>query len=428
MAYDSTNGVATTVNWNVYLKNMWHRGRIMDMAARNQPFLAMVPKREDFFGEDQKVNVDYANPAGRSATFSKSQDNARSSQGVRFAVTRSSDYGTVYVNNELIEASSNDAGALIRSVDKELEGVMRQLSYSLGYNLFGNGGGARGQLNAAPTVPGGGADDYIVLKVTRDVRFHEKNLTLKCGTTDGTTATTFRSTPSTATVKRVDRQNGRLYFTAGTFTGTNWGQNDYLSVEGDIDGTTGLGRVIKGLQAWLPSTDPSSGESYFGVDRSVDRDRLAGLYYNGASQTIENAIEMAAAMLCEAGGMPDTCLVSPRTFAKLSISLGSRRMYGERAGVGDAANIGFKTLQIAADSGMIDVISDRNCPDSKAFLLTMNTWTFHSLLGAPRVLVTGDGLTRLRVSTADDTEIRAVYRGQLYTNAPGWNAHIALAG
>lgn len=427
MAYDSTNGVATTVNWNVYLKNMWHQGRINDMAMRSQPFFAMVPKSENFYGEDQKVNVDYGNPMGRSHTFTKSQDNARSSQGVRFSCTRRSDFGTVYINNELIEASENDAGALIRSVDKELSGIMRALSYNIGFSLYRKGGGTRGQCSAAPTVPGGGADDYIVLVTIRDVRFFEKNMTLKAGTTDGTTATTFRSTPSTATVKRVDRKNGKLYFAAGTFTGTNWTTNDYLSVDGDIDATTGLGKAIQGLEAWVPETDPSAGESFNGIDRSVDRDRLAGLTYDGSNSTIENAVEMAAALTCEAGGLPDVALMSPRTFAKLSISLGTRRQYGERAGFGSAANIGFKSIQVAADSGAIDCVSDRNCPDNVIWLLTLDTWDFKTLKAGPRVQVTGDGLTKLRVANADDTEIRALYRGNLLCNAPGWNCRVKVA-
>jgi hypothetical protein len=426
MAYDSTNGPATVINWNVYLKNMWHKGRINDMAARTQPFWAMVNKNTSFFGEDQKINVDYGNPMGASNTFTKAQDNARSSQGVRFNLTRKSDYGVVYINNELIEASSNDAGALMRAVDKEIAGNMRTLAYRLGFGLYRKGGGTRGQFGT-PVVPGGGADDYIPLTTVRDVRFYEKNMTLKAGTTDGTTATTFRSTPATAVVKRVDRKLGRLYFAASTFSGTNWVATDYLSIDGDINATTGLGTGLSGLESWIPETDPSAGESYKGVDRSVDRDRLAGLTYDGSSSTIENALEMAAALTCESGGMPDVAFMSPRTQAKLSISLGSRRIYGERTGSGDAANIGFKSIQVAADSGHIDCISDRNCPDNVIWLLTMDTWTFHSLYDAPRLQTTGDGLTKLRVSNADDTEIRAVYRGDLATTAPGWNCRIKVA-
>jgi hypothetical protein len=429
MAYSATDGAATIVNWNTYLKNMWHQGRINDMAARGQPFFAMVPKKEDFFGKWKDVVVDYGNPMGASHTFTKSQDNARTSQGVQFNVTRTSDFGTVYINNETIEASQNDAGALIKSVDKELSGIMRTLAYRLGHELYRKGGGTRAQFGT-PVVPGGGADDYLPLSTVRDVRFFEKNMTLKAGTTDGTTATTFRTTPATAVVKRVERSGstaGRLYFPAGTFTGTNWASGDYLSVDGDIDATTLLGKGAKGLEAWIPLTRPSAGESYFGVDRSVDSDRLAGLTYDGTGSTLENALEMAAALTCEAGGMPDVAFMSPRTFAKLSISLGSRRIYGERAGFGSAANIGFKSIQVAADSGAIDCISDRNCPDNVIWLLTLDSWCFHTLLQGPRVQVTGDGLTKLRVANADDTEIRAIWRGNLWTDAPGWNCRIAVA-
>lgn len=415
MAYEAN----TTSIFQPYLKNMWHKGRVVDMAARKMPFYGMLKKTTDFYGEDRKVTVKYVNPMGRSATFSNTQDNAKAGRAVRFSVTRKSNYGTCFLNSETIEASENNTGALFKALDEELEGVMQNLLQDLQIDLCSHGGGTRGQIDT-PVVPGGGAPDYIPLDVIRDVRNYEVNMVLKAGTTNGTTATTFRTTPSTATITKIDRSAGRLYFAAGTFTGTNWVADDYLSVQGDISATTLLGTKVKGLAAHIPYVAPSSGESFNGIDRTTDTDRLSGMRRDLSAYSLENGIVTLAADISEAGGDPDIALISPRQFANLEISLGSKVRYDKAQGTGDMAKYGWKSINIATDNGDVKVVADRGMPDSRLYVLTMDSWEFSTLGEAPKVIQL-DGNKITRVSNADDVEFRAVYRGDLLCNAPGHN-------
>lgn len=415
MAYEANS----TSIFAPYLKNMWHRGRVIDMAARKMPFYGMLRKSTDFFGEDRKVTVKYVNPMGRSATFSKTQDNAKAGRAVRFTVTRKSNYGTCFLNSETIEASQNNMGALYSALDEELEGVMQNLLQDLQIDLCRNGGGTRAQIDT-PVVPGGSDLDYIPLDTIRDVKNFEVNMVLKSGTTNGVSATTFRSTPSTATIVKIDRSAGRLYFAAGTFSGTNWAADDYLSVDGDIDATALTGKKIKGLSAWVPYTAPSPGESFNGIDRTTDTDRLAGLRRDLAAYSLENGIVTLAADISEAGGDPDLALISPRQFANLEISLGSKVRYDMAKGVGDMAKYGWKAITIATDNGDLKVVADRGMPDNRLYVLTMDSWEFSTLGEAPKVIQL-DGNKITRVSNADDVEFRAVYRGDLLCNAPGHN-------
>lgn len=415
MAYEAN----TTSIFQPYLKNMWHKGRVVDMAARKMPFYGMLKKTTDFYGDDRKVTVKYVNPMGRSATFSNTQDNAKAGRAVRFSVTRKSNYGTCFLNSETIEASENNTGALFKALDEELEGVMQNLLQDLQIDLCSHGGGTRGQIDT-PVVPGGGAPDYIPLDVIRDVRNYEVNMVLKAGTTNGTTATTFRTTPSTATITKIDRSAGRLYFAAGTFTGTNWVADDYLSVQGDISATTLLGTKVKGLAAHIPYVAPSSGESFNGIDRTTDTDRLSGMRRDLSAYSLENGIVTLAADISEAGGDPDIALISPRQFANLEISLGSKVRYDKAQGTGDMAKYGWKSINIATDNGDVKVVADRGMPDSRLYVLTMDSWEFSTLGEAPKVIQL-DGNKITRVSNADDVEFRAVYRGDLLCNAPGHN-------
>lgn len=422
MAYEATSNSI----FQPYLKNMWHRGRVIDMAARKMPFYGMLKRTTDFYGEDRKVTVKYVNPMGRSATFSSTQANAKSGQGVRFTITRKSNYGTCYLSSETIEASANNMGALYKALDDQLEGTMQNVLHDLQYDLGGNGGGTRGQLSGAPTVPGSSNPDYITLANPRDTRKFEKNMVLQCGTTDGSTATTFRSTPATATITKIDRAAGRLYFAASTFSGTNWANGDYLSVQGDIDATTLLGKKVKGLAAHIPYTAPVAGESFNGIDRSTDAERLAGHRRDLTGLSLENGIITLAADISESGGDPDVALVSPRQFANLEISLGSKVRYNKAQGTGDMARYGWNAISIACENGDLKVVSDRGIPDNRVYVLTMDSWEFATLNDAPKP-INIDGNKILRVSDADDVEFRCVYRGDLITNAPGHNGVGAIS-
>lgn len=421
MSYESTS----TGIFQPYLKNMWHKGRVIDMAARKMPFFGMLRKTEDFYGDDRKVTVKYVNPMGRSATFSNATGNAKSGRAVRFAVTRKSNYAACYLDSETIEASANNLGALYGALDDQLQGAMNNLLQDMQHNLGTHGGGTRAQLNGAPTVPGSSNPDYITLD-PRYVRHFEVGMVLKCGTTDGTTATTFRSTPSTATITAIDRSNNRLYFAAATFSGTNWADNDYLSVEGDIDATSLLGKKMNGLAAWIPYTAPSTSDSFLGVNRSTDAERLAGFRRDLTKYSIENGIITLAADISEAGGDPDIALLSPRQWANLEIGLGSKVRYDMVKGSGDMAKYGWRAIAIATENGDIKCVSDRGIPDNRAYVLTLDTWEL-ATLGSPAKAIQHDGNKILRTASADDVEFRAVTRGDLICNAPGHNGVGALS-
>ena len=60
MAYEATSVSIYTP----YLKRMWHKGRVQDMAARKMPFFGMLKKDESFKGEGRYVTVKYVNTFG----------------------------------------------------------------------------------------------------------------------------------------------------------------------------------------------------------------------------------------------------------------------------------------------------------------------------------------------------------------------------
>ena len=87
------------------LKQHYTNERIENMVYKDNPFLAMVSKYEQFGGENLKLPIKYGIPQGRSATFSDAQANKTNSQLKAFLLTRVADYSLASIANETIEAS-----------------------------------------------------------------------------------------------------------------------------------------------------------------------------------------------------------------------------------------------------------------------------------------------------------------------------------
>jgi len=109
-------------------------------------------------------------------------------------------------------------------------------------------------------------------------------------------------------------------------------------------------------------------------------------------------------------------------FSELEKALGAKVQYVDKH-VGP--EIGFRGIKIHGPRGPITVIPDQNCPQDRAFMLSMQYWKLYSLGKAPKIL-DSDGLKMLRESSADAVEVRVGFYAQLGCRAPGFNATITL--
>ncbi len=401
-----------------------------DLVYKKNPFLALVPKNEapgGFAGKYIPVPLIYGTPQGRSATFATAQSNQTAPQLVSFFVYRVSNYQLVTITNELLEATKDNAGAFIDEAKLNMDTGFRNISNDLALDLYSAANGIRGQI---ATISGSG---LIVLVDNNSVVNFEVGMSLVSFSASGTTYTQSTSA-AVGYVIAVDRTAGTVQLSAaqGSTAGlpTNWSSSfPNLAVEGDVSfGAHAVQTAflkVSGLQAWLPSTSPSSSESFWTVDRSADPTRLAGVRFDGSSETIEEALIDGSSLVAREGGQPDMCFMNFSSYAALEKSLGSKVQYVDVKH--EEADIAFAGIRIHAPYGPITVIPDRNCPPRKAFLLQMDTWKLRSLGKAPHILTYGlEGLEGLRVGNADALEIRIGYYGNLICNAPGWNCVVAL--
>lgn len=396
---------------NAALKELYDGQVVENLVYADNPFLAMVRKRTDFGGKYKPIPIITGVSQGRSATFATAQTNQSSAQIQSFLLTRKSDYSIATIDNQTMLASRTDKMSFLEGAKLVVDAAIRSITNSLASALFRSGTGSIGKISGIST-------GVITLTNASDVVQFERNMVLQANATDG------GGSPRAALgyVIAVDRTAGTVTVASSGLGGSaatpsGWTTNDFLLVQGDNNAK------LSGLAAWLPTTAPTTGDSFYGVDRSVDVVRLSGVRYDGSAQSIEEALIDASSLLAREGGRPDTALTTYASYAALEKSLGSKVQYVDVK----SGEIGFRGIVINGANSMIKVFPDRNQLAQTCHLLQMDTWTLESLGDAPQILRYGDGLEYLRVSNADAGEVRVGYYANLATNAPGWNATVSLS-
>ncbi len=411
-----------------------------DLVYAGNAALALLPKDESADGMGGKsfpVPLIYGSGQGRSATFATAQSNQTAPSLGEFFVTTVSNYQLVTIDNRFMEATRSNTGAFMDGATMNVNTGIANITNDLAHDLFNDGSGSRGTYGlGAGTISGSG---LITLDSAQAVVNFEVGMSLVSYSVSGTTAT--QSTGAhVGYVIAVDSGLGTVQMSAtqGGSAGlpTSWSVSfPYLAVEGDVNFASGglassLMLKLAGFGAWIPAAAPGSTDSFFGQNRSVNPSRLAGQRFNGASETIEEALIDAAALVARersTAGYPDYAFMNFVSYAALIKTLGSRVQYVDVKH--DEIDISFEGIQVITAYGKVTVLPDRNCPPQTCFLIAMKTWKLRTLGRAPKILIYGsyDSNQGLRVGTADAVEIRIGYYGNLTCNGPVANCNIQLS-
>ena len=394
------------------LKTLWPQSRVENMVYKDHPLLAMLAKDEGFYGENLVLAVRYADTQGRSADFATAQSNAGSFAARKFILTRAKDYQVVSLETEAILASEKDKGALIKVLDTEMTSGMNNISKSLATAVYRGQSGALAQTASDP-----GTGTTIALANINDVTSFEVGMKIVFAATK----TGALRAGGSRTISAVDRDTGAIEVSAAIDAAV--GSGDYIFAEGDAANNTGVPKKVSGMDDWLPSAAPTvgGGDSFFGVDRSVDPTRLAGLRFDASGLNPEEAVVAALSRQAREGGSPSHLFLNHLDFRNVEISLGSKVVY-EPMQVG---GIGFNGLKVIGPKGPVRVFAGQDCPHGTGFSLDMSTWKLYSLKKCPQVIDL-DGNELRREAAADRFEARIAYWAQLGCVAPGFNARVTM--
>lgn len=393
------------------LQERYPNGLPIDQFYRRSPFLAMVPKDEDLaYGENIKVPIIYANPQSVGATFATAQALAEGTSQAAFKVTTKNYYGFGAITGEAIKKGSRDMGSFVNTLETQIEGALTTVRRSHTRYLFGNGGGALGQISAGSSV----GTATITLANPFDVVYFEKGMVLQLATTDGTSGSTRAGT---VTLAKVNRSTGEL-----TATG-NWTAGIAAAAVGDFIFRSGdFGLVWDGYRSWVPDSTPAA-TAFYGVDRTTDS-RLGGMRADYSALPIREGVQKALKVLHVEESEADFATLNAEDWLTLSFSLQAAGTYSVERIMTDVG-IGIEAIKMGGPSGICKIISDPGAPKGRMLAGELATWKLCTM--GPLVdFLDDDGLPYLRQASADAVELRVVSRGNLVNYAPGKNGNFLI--
>lgn len=376
------------------LKIKYSDEEVINMAYQEEPLLAILPKSEKFGGKSYQYSLITSNPQNASATFADGQGNDSSTEVDSFNIQRVSFYSFAQVDGETLEATMNDEDSMLEALETEIDGALLAAKTQLSGALFRTKAGIIGKVASI-------SGSTVTLAKAEDIVHIERGMILGSSLTEGS------GSAKTSYYKVVSRNPDNGSFVVDSVTGL--AVNDFLFRKGNYN------KSVSGLADWLPWTAPTSGDNFFGTDRSTDVVKLAGNRIDISAKPLSEGLVAAASKANRNGAKISHFIMNDDTFTDLANALGAKVVYGE-VKVGE---IGFSTIKIHTSKGTVECVADRNCPSDLVYGLTMKTWQLRTLGKAVRFFdYTGKMIT---MSSKDAVEARVGYRGNLLCKAPGHN-------
>ena len=406
---------ADLVLYTNILKTLFPQDSVPELLYPEAALLGLIPKDENWEGEEYAVSNRYAASAGFSHTFSDAQSNKSAPTWARFRVTDTQDYALFSVPGRVLRATAGDRGALVRALKAGGDAAFYKMKRRLCAELYGNGGGARARIASGQNTA------TLTLTNPDDIKNFEIGDVLVSAADDGTGAGPVST--NSGTIGAIDRNSGTITIDSGVWHG-DFDDDDYLFIEGDY------GQGLAGLDGWIPPTDPTSGDDWYTFDRSSDPTREAGIRHTTTATSMRGALLDFARVLMRNGAAPTHYFMPPEAWTALVSELQANSVTYDKllaqGSKGQVAEIGFKAIDFMSAHGMVKLLADIDCPADTVFGLKLDTWKLASRGPLPH-WDQDDGQRMLRESNADAIEGRIKYYGNLVCEAPGQNGRCNVA-
>jgi hypothetical protein len=317
------------------------------------PFLGLISRDSKFGGEGYHVIVRTSPNTGRGASFERAKANLRATVLKRFLVYPRSQYALFKIEGKLIATTRGNNTAIVRALKVETDSARETFFEDLSRNAMGAGGGSLGQLATATDT---GTAVIQLRNVADHINFTEGQ-PLVFALDDGTGASPSgllpEADPVVLNVVSVDRDNGTVTVDGLLSTVPGITTSAYIFEDGDT-----YANSITGLAGWHPEDAPTTGDSHFGVDRSVgDVQRLSGYRYDGSGANKEETLTRMGAIAFTNKARGTHVLAHPEDLGDFIVELGSRVTY-TKAQSSAHADIGYEGICVNTPAGKWEVIGD----------------------------------------------------------------------
>lgn len=269
-------------------------------------------------------------------------------------------YGRAQFSGQAIQKTKTDAGAFVRVITSELDGLRKDLTLDLARQFYGDGTGA------VATVPTGVASATQTLSSSEaiDKGFIDLNMVVDIGSIANPTAVA-----SGRTVTDVDPVAGTVTFDQSVTTVN--GSIIFRSGNADATGS----KEITGLQAMLTTANSALG--------GIDGTQAGNKWWNNLFDTSGGALTLSNLMQdwnkVHARGLRSDNAILLNTPGL------ARRLF---AGSDFAANVrfvntqtmkgGFESISFSAGSGTLNMVTDRHAPYGKVHFIDKSALQVYS--------------------------------------------------
>ena len=359
---------------------IWYKDGVENLMFRNSPALQKINKVR-VEGKSQNFNALYGHGGAGSSDFTKALTNASTvAKDVEFAVTPGQLFSVYTMNAKEVQASVTQRGAYMKVAGAKMFAASETFRKMMAAAFYGRGYGeicASGYTTAivANTAFDLTLPDSAIMKIDVDTQ-----LALKSSVTSATVNT----------VLTVNTINGNTVNVTPTVAVAAPLATDILCYYGSMD-ASGNPIMPMGLGGWLPTVASRTGTNwtayigttFFGVNRSIVADRLAGAFYKAAStsETYLTSVKNLMKKCRRQGSLADLIIVNDSDFATLDTELTTNNTYFTATSTKAKKNAtsGFSEIAAAFSTNFVDnIVDDPYCPQGRFYVLDSKTVEFWS--------------------------------------------------
>jgi len=373
--------MAVTSNSNILaMLKVWYKDGVENLMFRNSPLLGKI-KKERVEGKQQNFNALYGRGGAVSGDFTKALANAASvARDVEFQVTPGQIFSVYTMNAKEVQASLSSKGAYMKVAGGKMFAAAEAFRKTMAAALYGRGFGELCVTGYTTAITVGTAFS-ITLPASAVIKIDVgSQLSLKSSVGTSTVNATL-------TVTAINGET--VTFTSDTAVASP-AATDILCLSGSMD-SSGNPILPVGLGGWLPTVGARTGSdwttyigtSFFGVNRSLATDRLAGAFYQAASTTekISTTIQNLLKKVRRQGSKADLIVMNDADFLTFSEEIASTNTYftATSTKAKRQAATGFDAISASFSTNYIEnVFDDPYCPQGTAYILDSETVKFWS--------------------------------------------------
>lgn len=339
---------------------VFYKDGVENLMFRNSPVLKKI-KKERVEGKTQNFSAMYGRGGAVGGDFKKAQENAATvSKAVEFAVEPGQLFSVYSMNSKEVQASQTKRGAYMKIAGAKMFAASESFRKTLAAALYGTGYGEICMAPAASFTSGTKATitlpDYAImaidigskLEVKAALASSTKKVTLTVDSIDGTSVVVIPDTTASSLA------------------------TDFIVLEGSTDGNAGILPV--GLAGWLPTKRANLGTTFFGVDRSVAPDRLAGAFYDASAINEKKSVSIQKLLQkCRRqGSQADLIIMNDEDFLEFANEIETTNTYFTQTSTKESkkASVGFKEFSASFSTNFIEnIVDDPYCPKGRFYIL-----------------------------------------------------------